>query len=133
MDWLAGLAVEVCLFTPFYFLHFVKYAIAGMQRFKRKLLLTAWIRCWHACFDQTLLSCRRARLIPAEVKELKAQLPKPDAEGNRPSSPLDQQIAELEEVSLFYLSRCGCITMWHFCVYIAARLIIQALRVVQVS
>ncbi|EIE24936.1 hypothetical protein COCSUDRAFT_14062 [Coccomyxa subellipsoidea C-169] len=40
---------------------------------------------------------RRARTIPAEVKELKAQLPKPDAEGNRPSSPLEQQIAELEE------------------------------------
>ncbi|KAK9918264.1 hypothetical protein WJX75_002697 [Coccomyxa subellipsoidea] len=39
---------------------------------------------------------RRARTIPAEVKELKTQLPKPDAEGNRPSSPLDQQIADLE-------------------------------------
>lgn len=45
-------------------------------------------------------TCRRARTIPAEVKELKAQLPKPDAEGNRPKSPLDQQIAELEEVRI---------------------------------
>jgi hypothetical protein len=48
--------------------------------------------------DVLRCSCRRTRTIPAEVKELKAQLPKPDAEGNRPSSPLDAQISELESV-----------------------------------
>ena len=32
------------------------------------------------------------------IKELKAELPKPDEEGNRPSSPLDQEISELEQV-----------------------------------
>ena len=49
--------------------------------------------------DMCCFRHRRARTIPAEVKELKAQLPKPDAEGNRASSPLDAQIAELESVS----------------------------------
>lgn len=39
---------------------------------------------------------RRARTLPAEIKELKAQLPKPDAEGNVASSPLDAQIKDLE-------------------------------------
>ena len=55
--------------------------------------------------------CRRTRTIPAEVKELKAQLPKPDAEGNRPSSPLDAQIAELESVCVCSAMIChasGC-------------------------
>ena len=32
------------------------------------------------------------------VKDLKAQLPKADAEGNRPSSPLDAEIKALESV-----------------------------------
>ena len=32
------------------------------------------------------------------IKEKKAQLPKPDAEGNRASSPLDAEIATLEAV-----------------------------------
>jgi hypothetical protein len=41
---------------------------------------------------------RRARTIPAEIKELKAQLPKADEEGKRPKSPLDDQIAQLEQV-----------------------------------
>lgn len=34
------------------------------------------------------------------IKEKKAQLPKPDAEGNRPSSPLDAEIKALEAVSI---------------------------------
>lgn len=40
---------------------------------------------------------RRARTLPAEIKDLKSQLPKPDAEGNRPSSPLQGEIAALEQ------------------------------------
>ena len=43
-------------------------------------------------------ACRQTRTIPTQIKELKAELPKPDAEGNRPSSPLDQEISELEQV-----------------------------------
>ncbi|KAK9824790.1 hypothetical protein WJX74_008967 [Apatococcus lobatus] len=39
---------------------------------------------------------RRTRTAPEQIKELKAQLPKPDADGKRPSSALDGQIAELE-------------------------------------
>lgn len=41
---------------------------------------------------------RRTRTAPEQIKELKAQLPKPDADGKRPSSALDGQIAELEAV-----------------------------------
>lgn len=42
---------------------------------------------------------RRARTLPDQIKELKAELPPKDAEGNRPSSPqLEQEIAELEKV-----------------------------------
>lgn len=42
--------------------------------------------------------CRQTRTLPQQIKELKAELPKPDAEGNRPSSPLDQEISSLEQV-----------------------------------
>ena len=43
--------------------------------------------------------CRRTRTLPDQIKELKAELPKPDSEGNRPSSPaLEGEIAELEKV-----------------------------------
>ncbi|KAK9792941.1 hypothetical protein WJX73_000699 [Symbiochloris irregularis] len=42
------------------------------------------------------LQWRRLRTLPAVVKDLKAQLPKPDGEGNRPSSPLDAEIKALE-------------------------------------
>ncbi len=54
--------------------------------------------------------CRQTRTLPQQIKELKAELPKPDEEGNRPSSPLDQEISELEQVpfsaqySLLYLT-----------------------------
>ncbi|KAK9823460.1 hypothetical protein WJX72_002911 [[Myrmecia] bisecta] len=41
---------------------------------------------------------RATRLIPQEIKQLKAQLPKPDAEGKRPPTPLDAEIAELEQI-----------------------------------
>ena len=40
---------------------------------------------------------RRAREIPAEVKTLKAQLPKPAEGQEAPSSPLTSQIAALEQ------------------------------------
>lgn len=40
---------------------------------------------------------RRAREIPAEVKTLKAQLPKPVEGQDSPSSPLTGQIAALEQ------------------------------------
>ncbi len=43
---------------------------------------------------------RATRLIPAEIKERKALLPKPDEDGKRPSSPLDEEIAQLEQVRL---------------------------------
>lgn len=39
---------------------------------------------------------RRLREIGLEIKELKKQLPKPDAEGNTPASPIADQIVELE-------------------------------------
>jgi len=47
---------------------------------------------------RTTLRCprRRAREIPAEVKTLKAQLPKP-VEGQEMTSPLTGQIAALEQ------------------------------------
>lgn len=49
----------------------------------------------------TLLCCRRARTLPDQIKELKAELPPKDKEGNRPSSPqLEQEIADLEKVTL---------------------------------
>lgn len=41
------------------------------------------------------------------IKEKKAQLPKPDADGNRPSSPLDAEISALEAVSAQGRSLCG--------------------------
>ena len=45
---------------------------------------------------------RRARTLPAQIKELKAELPPKDSEGKRPPSPqLEQEIAELEKVSTF--------------------------------
>ena len=42
--------------------------------------------------------CRTLRTLPGEIKQLKSELPKPDKEGNRPSSPLDGEIAALEDV-----------------------------------
>ena len=50
--------------------------------------------------SSSISCCRQTRTIPTQIKELKAELPKPDAEGNRPSSPLDQEISELEQVHL---------------------------------
>lgn len=41
---------------------------------------------------------KRLREIGIEIKDLKEQLPKADAEGNVPPSPLSSQIASLEEV-----------------------------------
>ena len=41
---------------------------------------------------------RRTRLIPGEIKELKAQLPPADEEGKRPPSPIQEQIEALEKV-----------------------------------
>ena len=46
---------------------------------------------------------RRTRTAPEQIKELKAQLPTPDADGKRPSSALDGQIAELEAVGTWDL------------------------------
>lgn len=43
---------------------------------------------------------RRLREIGAEIRELKKQLPKPDAEGNVPPSSIDSEIAALEEVHI---------------------------------
>jgi hypothetical protein len=41
---------------------------------------------------------RRARTIPEQLKELKAELPAKDSEGNRPAAPqLEREIAELEK------------------------------------
>eukprot|EP01025_Chloroclados_australasicus_P033013 TRINITY_DN33538_c0_g1_i1.p1 TRINITY_DN33538_c0_g1~~TRINITY_DN33538_c0_g1_i1.p1 ORF type:complete len:268 (+),score=28.42 TRINITY_DN33538_c0_g1_i1:23-805(+) len=40
---------------------------------------------------------RRVRTIANDVKQLKSQLPAADAEGNRPASPLDAQIKQLED------------------------------------
>ena len=51
---------------------------------------------------------RRTRTAPEQIKELKAQLPKPDAEGKRPSSALDEQIAELEAVGYTRLLATFC-------------------------
>ncbi len=49
--------------------------------------------------------CRRARTIPEQLKELKAELPAKDSEGNRPAAPqLEREIAELEKVGWFALS-----------------------------
>ncbi|KAL4450236.1 hypothetical protein ABPG77_010905 [Micractinium sp. CCAP 211/92] len=42
------------------------------------------------------LQWRRTRELATIIKEKKAQLPKPDADGNRPSSPLDAEISALE-------------------------------------
>ena len=44
------------------------------------------------------LQWRRIRELGGKVKELKDQLPKPDAEGNRPSSPLESEVKALEQV-----------------------------------
>lgn len=44
------------------------------------------------------LQWRRTRELGEEIRSLKAQLPKPDAEGNRPSSSMDSKISELEQV-----------------------------------
>ena len=44
---------------------------------------------------------RKTRTLPDQIKELKAELPKPDSEGNRPSNPeLEREIAALEQVGL---------------------------------
>ena len=80
--------------------------------------------------------CRTTRTLPQQIKELKAELPKPDAEGNRASSPLDQEISSLEQVpamatvqpafafsvlgwsntlSPTWLSSCQFLTQWHCC------------------
>ena len=46
------------------------------------------------------LHYRRARTLPDQIKQLKAELPPKDKEGNRPSSPqLEAEIADLEKVS----------------------------------
>jgi len=50
------------------------------------------------CSWQNGGACRQTRTIPTQIRELKAELPKPDAEGNRASSPLDQEISDLEQV-----------------------------------
>lgn len=44
------------------------------------------------------LQWRRTRDLAGEIKALKEQLPAPDADGKRPASPLDSQIAALEQV-----------------------------------
>lgn len=41
---------------------------------------------------------RRLRTIPAAVKDLKSQLPAPDKEGQRPHSPIEDDIKQLEKV-----------------------------------
>lgn len=43
------------------------------------------------------LQWRRTRDLAGEIKALKEQLPAPDADGKRPASPLDSQIAALEQ------------------------------------
>ncbi|GAB4815183.1 hypothetical protein N2152v2_002229 [Parachlorella kessleri] len=43
------------------------------------------------------LQWRRIRELGTKVKELKDQLPKPDAEGNRPASPLESEVKALEQ------------------------------------
>ena len=57
------------------------------------------------CSLQNGGACRQTRTIPTQIRELKAELPKPDAEGNRASSPLDQEISELEQVCKQF---CAC-------------------------
>lgn len=43
------------------------------------------------------LQWRRTRDLATEIKQLKEQLPKPDAEGKRPASALDGQVTALEQ------------------------------------
>lgn len=45
-----------------------------------------------------VLQWRETRTIGDKIKGLKSELPKPDAEGNKPASPLDGEIKELEDV-----------------------------------
>ena len=58
--------------------------------------------------NKQFIVCRRLRLIPEQLKDLKADLPPKDSEGNRPSSPvLEAQISDLEAVSLFPSHWCS--------------------------
>jgi hypothetical protein len=45
-----------------------------------------------------VLQWRETRTIGGKIKELKNELPPKDSEGNRPASPIDDDIKALEEV-----------------------------------
>lgn len=58
------------------------------------------LKIWTSFVKAFSTSCRRARTLPDQIKELKAELPPKDSEGKRPPSPqLEQEIAELEKAS----------------------------------
>mmetsp|Transcript_10641 Transcript_10641/g.25229 ORF Transcript_10641/g.25229 Transcript_10641/m.25229 type:complete len:189 (-) Transcript_10641:755-1321(-) len=56
------------------------------------------------------LQWRRLRTVSADIKSMKQQLPPKDEEGKQPSSPLEQEISQLESVWYLFatVSFVGC-------------------------